>query len=141
MFSAVVTPWIVILTGCSDVNLAVLHRLISANHGTDLGRQLRDAVRPVVSVAGYTVHGVLGAAVAVVPDNAELGAAHLASGGPGVPPGGIGEGDAVVAPADLARIAEHLQSPNGEVNPTAASLQKRVDVAILCAQLIAAVLP
>ena len=136
-----ITPWIVILTGCSDVNLAVLHRLISANHGNNLGRQLRDAVRPVVSVAGHTVNGVLGAAVAVVPDDADLNAAFLASGVPEVPPEPDDGGNVVVTPVDLARIAEHLQAPNGEVNPTAASLQKRVEVAILCAQVIAAVLP
>ena len=76
----------------------------------------------MVSVAGHTVNGVLGAAVAVVPDDVDLSAAFLASGVPAVPPEGVNGADAVVTPEDLARIAEHLRSPNGEVNPTAASL-------------------
>ena len=127
---------IVTLTDDSDINLAALHLLLSANHNTGVGRQLRDAVRPVASVPGYTVNGILAAAVAVVPDDASISAAHLASGGPNVQPGGV-----AVAQADLLTIAGHLQLPNGGVGPTAAALQKRVDVAILCAQLIAAVLP
>ena len=90
----------------------------------------------MASIPGHTINGILGAAVAVVPGDAGISAAHLASSSPVVQPAG-----SAVAQADLLTIAGHLQLPNGAVGPTAAALQKRVDVAILCAQLIATVLP